>query len=154
MQAHKITGEEELQQAFKIREVVFVQEQQVAPEEEYDEYDQTAHHYLALDDEQFPCGTARWRNTDHGIKLERFAVLEAYRGKGAGACILQQILTDIAEDYPSSRQTIYLHAQVAAIPFYERFGFEKIGDRFEECDIQHYKMILNQTFNTSNYGKY
>lgn len=140
MKVRKISTDEELKQAFQIRNEVFVQEQQVAPEEEYDKYDSTAAHYLAYDDKNTACGTARWRKTGSGIKLERFAVLKSYRGQGVGASILQQMLVDIDQS-EWTNQAIYLHAQITAIPFYERFGFEKVGDEFEECTIKHYKMI-------------
>lgn len=140
MKVRKISTDEELQQAFQIRNEVFVQEQQVAPEEEYDKYDSTAAHYLAYDDKNTACGTARWRKTGSGIKLERFAVLAPYRGLGAGAAILRQMLIDIDKS-EGIDQIVYLHAQITAIPFYERFEFEKVGDEFEECTIKHYKMI-------------
>ncbi|WKN44023.1 GNAT family N-acetyltransferase [Tunicatimonas pelagia] len=140
MMVRKVSTDEELQQAFQIRNEVFVQEQQVAPEEEYDEYDATAAHYLAYDKAKVPCGTARWRKTEQGIKLERFAVLASHRGKGVGAVILRQALIDIDESAWSD-QSVYLHAQITAISFYERFGFEKVGDEFEECNIKHFKMI-------------
>lgn len=140
MQVHRVRTNEELQQAFRIRNEVFVQEQQVASEEEYDEYDASAAHYLAYGKDKVACGTARWRETQHGIKLERFAVLAPYRGQGAGAAILQRILVDINESEQADQLT-YLHAQITALPFYERYGFKKIGDEFEECNIKHFKMI-------------
>lgn len=140
MEVRKVTTDNELQQAFQIREKVFVQEQQVAPEEEYDEYEASATHYLAYSKDNTACGTARWRETRNGIKLERFAVLAPYRGQGAGATILHQMLVDIDKS-EQANQLIYLHAQITAIPFYERFGFKKIGDEFEECNIKHFQMI-------------
>ena len=140
MKVRKVSTDEELQQAFQIRDEVFVKEQQVAPEEEYDEYDARATHYLAYDEDEVACGTARWRKTEKGIKLERFAVLASHRGKGAGAVILQQMLVDIGKSKWAD-QIIYLHAQITAISFYERFGFKKVGDEFEECNIKHFKMI-------------
>ena len=136
----RITEEQELEAAFDIRQKVFVVEQQVAPEEEYDEFDKTAHHYLASFDGK-PCGTARWRPTENGVKLERFAVLEPYRNKAVGSSILQKVLTDVNAAEPN--KTIYLHAQLKAVPFYERHGFSKVGDIFTECDIQHYKMLMH-----------
>ncbi len=86
-----------------------------------------------------PCGAARWRLTDKGVKLERFAVLAEYRNQQVGAALLHQVLQDARAAHPEA--ALYLHAQLRAIPFYERHGFEKVGEQFSECDIEHFKMI-------------
>lgn len=125
--------------AFRIREEVFVHEQHVPRDEEYDEYDATAHHYLALADEQ-PVGAARWRPTANGVKLERFAVLAPYRSKGVGAVLLKQVIADARAAHPEA--LLYLHAQVPALEFYKRHGFEPEGELFYECEIAHFKMKL------------
>ncbi len=138
----KATNPDELGHAFRIREAVFVNEQQVSAEEEYDRHDASATHLIVYDAEKFPCGTARWRATDRGIKLERFAVLSSHRGLGVGRLLLETILWDIDEDPNVGQQSVYLHAQTAAVGFYEKFGFDKVGDEFEECNIKHYEMIL------------
>ena len=62
---------------FAIRQTVFVEEQEVDPALEYDEFESGSHHYLVLKDNQ-PAGTARWRKTNKGVKLERFAVLPEF----------------------------------------------------------------------------
>ncbi len=79
---------------FKIRTLVFVKEQGVDPNLEYDIYENQCHHYL-LSDRNIPIGTARWRETKDGIKLERFAILPKYRNKGAGQKLLKRVLEDI-----------------------------------------------------------
>jgi predicted GNAT family N-acyltransferase len=124
-------------QVNKIRQQVFVEEQNVDPALEYDEYESTAVHYL-LSVEGIPAATARWRETDKGIKLERFATLSSHRNKGLGAILLQ----DIMEDIMPLGKKIYLNSQIKAIPFYERHGFVKIGEQFSEADIEHFEMIL------------
>ncbi|MFN5325273.1 MAG: GNAT family N-acetyltransferase [Bacteroidota bacterium] len=124
---------------FQIRRKVFVEEQNVLEAEEFDEYESTAIHYLGLIN-GIPAGTARWRVTKNGIKLERFAVLKELRYKGVAAAILKRVLTDtIPAGVP-----IYLHAQLTAQVFYEKHGFTKYGDIFEECNILHYKMFFNR----------
>lgn len=138
---NKITAEEDLKFAFKIREEVFVTEQEVDPAAEYDEFEETSTHFLALLDEM-PVGTARWRFTPNGVKLERFAVLKDARGKGVGQALVAEVLSDISSDPNTSGKLKYLHAQLPAVPLYSRFGFEKEGDIFEECTILHYKMKL------------
>ncbi|SHN01313.1 Predicted N-acyltransferase, GNAT family [Cyclobacterium lianum] len=137
----KITDQASLQKAFAIREAVFVEEQQVAPEEEYDEYEQQATHFLALIGPQ-EAGTARWRFTDKGIKLERFAVLKAFRGRGVGNALVKAVLADINNHPLSLGKTVYLHGQVQAMGLYEKSGFRKSGELFVECNIEHYLMQL------------
>jgi predicted GNAT family N-acyltransferase len=122
--------------ANKIRQEVFVVEQNVDPELEYDEYEDVAVHYLLHADGK-AVATARWRETDKGIKLERFATLGSYRNKGLGAELLQ----DVMEDVVPLGKKIYLHSQLKAIPFYERRGFSKIGEMFTEAEIEHFEMI-------------
>ena len=125
--------------AFEIRNKVFVIEQNVDPKLEYDEFEEIAIHYLAYD-ENTPVATARWRHTDCGIKLERFATLKEYRNKGVGSAILKEVLKDVL----SHPLTIYLHAQLPAVQFYEMHGFVKEGGIFYEADMAHYKMVYKK----------
>lgn len=141
MKVCKVTTDQERSQAYGIRELVFVQEQQVDPEEEYDKYDLTANHFIAYDANSQACGTARWRKTDWGIKLERFAVLNSHRSQGVGSILLRAALKDIDEYLKQESSLVYLHAQTSAVPFYEKHGFKKVGQEFEECNIKHFKMI-------------
>lgn len=141
LQVEKITNKEELDEVFAIREKVFVIEQEVDPTEEYDEFEETSIHFLAKLD-GVPVGTARWRFTSNGVKLERFAVLKETRGKGVGQGLVEAVLKDIASNNHTKGKLKYLHAQLQAVPLYTKFGFEKVGDIFEECNILHYKMQL------------
>ena len=131
--------EAEWQLARQIREDVFVVEQKVPLEEEYDDFDATARHFLAFDQEQ-AVGTCRWRVTEKGVKLERFAVLADARGKGVGSALVQATLTDIAQSEEAKDKVYYLHAQLDAMPLYAKHGFEPEGEHFQECDIWHCKM--------------
>ncbi len=141
---NKISQPYELDTAISIRKMVFVSEQKVPEDMEQDEFDATATHYLALDDGN-PCGTARWRPTSDGVKLERFAVLKSFRKKGVGAALVQVVLMDVRGFFTNHKvDQVYLHAQIDAIPFYEKFGFKKTGPSFDECGIQHYKMVLDK----------
>lgn len=137
-----ITNPADLETAFAIRRTVFVDEQGVAPEEEYDEYETGSRHFLARSADGTPCGTARWRQTSNGVKLERFAVLNSYRGQGVGTALVRALLDDVFGQQPEPIERIYLHAQVSAMSLYERFGFVAVGPMFEEAGIQHYKMVL------------
>ena len=122
--------------ANRIRQAVFIDEQHVDPDIEYDEYESDAIHYL-LSVEGKPVATARWRETDKGIKLERFSTLRSHRNQGLGAILL----LDVMEDIIPYGKKIYLHSQLKAIPFYERHGFTKVGDMFTEADMEHFEMI-------------
>ena len=123
------------EKAYDIRKKVFVGEMDIDPNVEYDKHDPTAHHYLVLLDDH-PVGTARWRETEDGIKLERFAILEEQRNRHIGKILLKEMLHDVV---PLGKK-IYLHAQLKAVPFYERSGFKKIGEIFFEARLGHYYM--------------
>ncbi len=129
----------DLETVFAIRREVFVDEQKVSPEEEFDIYEQYSRHFLGYLSTS-PCGTARWRFTDDGIKLERFAVLKDFRDKNVGKKLLMAVLADIEKHPNAKNKLIYLHAQVHAVGFYEKYGFVKVGEMFEEANISHFKM--------------
>ncbi|UFH52374.1 GNAT family N-acetyltransferase [Spirosoma sp. KNUC1025] len=136
-----ISSSTDLDAAFSIRRQVFVDEQHVDDREEYDEFETTSTHFLAKVDGA-PAGTARWRRTSNGVKLERFAVLAPFRGKGVGKALVRAVLDDVFSQQPEPIERIYLHAQVPAMPLYASFGFVPVGPMFEEAGIQHYKMVL------------
>jgi predicted GNAT family N-acyltransferase len=121
-----------------IRTEVFVKEQEVPHELEYDGADDEAVHYLLYYNEN-PVATARWRQTETGVKLERFAVLKAYRNQNLGGELLKRVI----EDTKFMGRQIYMHSQLSAVRFYERHGFVREGEMFEEAGIQHYFMRYN-----------
>ena len=125
-----------LNEAFKIRTVVFVDEQKVDHEIEYDGYDPDAVHYILFYNE-IPVGTARRRFTDEGIKLERLAVLKSYRGLGLGGALMQFMLDDVL---PTEKK-IYLNSQADVVDIYKKFDFKRVGEMFVEANIEHYKML-------------
>lgn len=135
----QISNPEQLKEAFTIRRKVFVEEQQVPANEEYDEWEESATHFIAYMNE-VPCGTARWRFTNKGIKLERFAVLQEARGSGLGQALVAKVLESISNAPGASGKQLYLHAQLPAQSLYQRFGFKAEGEQFDECGIQHYLM--------------
>ncbi len=137
IQAHKVTQSNDLQNVFAIRRKVFVDEQHCPPELEW-EFEEESNHFLAFVDDR-PAGAARWRKTDKGYKLERFAVLQGFRGMGVGQALVKAVLADL----PADAGYVYLHAQLPAIPLYQKCGFTKTGPEFEEAGIRHYKMVLS-----------
>lgn len=131
----KIQDKADLEKVWNVRKQVFVEEQQVDASMEF-EFEEESHHFLALVN-GVPVGAARWRDSGKGIKLERFAVLSNKRNLGIGGRLVEAVL----EDLPEGRR-VYLHAQLPAIEFYSRYGFEKVGEQFEEAGIQHFTMEL------------
>ncbi len=135
-----IENKKDLAKAQEIRHKVFVEGQNVPPEDEIDKFEKDSFHYLAFLNNN-PAGAARWRVTDNGAKLERFAVLNEYRGRGLGSAMLKKILEDIRRHPEARSKVIYLHSQLDAMPLYKKYGFRKEGDMFDEAGILHYKMV-------------
>jgi predicted GNAT family N-acyltransferase len=121
---------------FAIRLTVFVDEQKVPLEEERDEHDPTALHFLALLEGE-PAGTARVLIKDAGrlAKITRVAVLASARGTGVGAALMRHIHAAV----PAASFT--LDAQLRALPFYERLGYRAEGPEFMEAGIPHRRMV-------------
>jgi predicted GNAT family N-acyltransferase len=118
----------------RVRETVFVAEQKVPPDLEWDGLDAACEHVLALDTDGRAIGTARL-TPEHAIG--RMAVLSTWRGRGIGAAMLHAL---IARAQAQHWQHVSLHAQVAAIGFYQRFGFHCHGEEFIEAGIRHRHM--------------
>lgn len=130
------------QQAFLIRRRVFVDEQQVPEELEFDALDHDAVHLLASRDGR-PLGTLRIRFPGSSIaKIERVAVLREARGLKVGRRLVQAAL-DVA--HGQGIEQVVLHAQVQARRFYESLGFAASGGTFIEDGIVHVAMHLRLT---------
>ncbi len=120
-----------------VREQVFIVEQQVPPEDEWDEFDERSRHVLARDAHDNPIGTGR---LTANAMIGRMAVLRDWRGKQVGAIMLDTLIEQArALAYPA----VEMHAQTQAIAFYEQFGFAAQGDEFVECGIKHFHMRLD-----------
>ncbi len=117
-----------------IRHQVFVLEQRVPPDLEWDGSDAFCRHILVENRTHRPIATGRL--DPHG-KIGRMAVLEEARGFGAGSRVLEALLEWAGE---LSHASCYLHAQIHALPFYHRHGFEEEGLLFYEAGIPHLKM--------------
>lgn len=137
----EIINKKDHKKAQEIRHEVFVIGQKVPAELEVDEFEKDAIHYLAFFNNN-PVGAARWRITNEGVKLERFAVLEEYRGRGIGSAMVEKILSDIKRDPETKDLEIYLHSQLDAISLYRKYGFVKYGNMFDEAGLMHYAMRL------------
>lgn len=120
----------------EVREPVFVVEQLVTPEFEWDELDVTATHLLALSAEHQPIGCARII----GNKVGRMAVLSDWRGKGVGRAILRVAIADCKA---RGEKCVKLSAQTHAIGFYANAGFTVISEQYQDLHIPHVDMQLN-----------
>lgn len=147
MEISPVRTDSDWEAARAIRQRVFVEEQACPPEEEWDEWDApeargTACHHLLGTEGGAPVAVARWRPVRFGgepaAKLERFAVLPEARGRGLGRAM---IAAAIREAEAAGFATLVLHAQAHLEALYGSFGFERVGERFEEAGIPHVKMI-------------
>ncbi len=119
-----------------VRRAVFVEEQGIAEDEEWDGEDPRCRHFLAESEDGTPIGTARLLPTG---QIGRMAVLPAWRRHGVGARLLA-LAVEAARD--AGVEHIFLHAQADAVAFYERAGFEAVGRPFLEAGILHREMTL------------
>ncbi len=127
---------EDLAALRSIREPVFVEEQKVPLELEWDDDDPVCIHVIAEDADGRPIGTGRLAADG---KIGRMAVHQKWRGKGVGGAILQALLDEARyQNIPEC----YLHGQTAALDFYGRYGFEAEGEEFDEAGIPHRMMRL------------
>lgn len=119
----------------RLRERVFIMEQGVPADIEWDKRDEDANHFLVFDGHGQAIATARLMPDG---KLGRMAVLAEWRNAGVGSKLLQFILNRAR----ASHAKIYLHAQVKAVSFYQRAGFGAQGEVFYEAGIPHQAMEI------------
>lgn len=121
--------------ASEIRRLVFIEEQRVPQEEEWDGRDPDCHHFLALHD-GIPLGTARLLPDAH---IGRVAVLAKARGLGIGAALMRAAIEAARRD---GHARVELAAQTHALAFYEHLGFMAFGDDYLDAGIPHRNMRL------------
>ncbi len=119
----------------RIRREVFVREQQIPESSEWDDEDRASVHVIARLNRD-PVGTGRMNPAG---KIGRIAVFAGLRGRGIGTLILSRLLDEARR---LGIREPYLHAQVQAMPFYEKLGFASEGDVFDEAGILHVRMTL------------
>jgi len=137
LEVQRVESDAEREDAFAVRQTVFVEEQGVDEELEYDEHEDESVHFVAYDGDE-PIGAARLREYEDGVgKIERVAVLQSRREDGVGRAVM-----DALEDEARAQglESLKLHSQTHAAPFYGCLGYERYGDEFEEAGIPHVKM--------------
>ena len=118
----------------RVRRIVFIDEQRVPENLEWDDVDPACVHALAESDEGMAIGCGRLLPDGH---IGRMAVLATWRGRGVGDALLARLM-DAARARGDER--VLLNAQVQAMPFYARHGFAPQGERFDEAGIAHQVM--------------
>ncbi|MGR8931327.1 MAG: GNAT family N-acetyltransferase [Gammaproteobacteria bacterium] len=114
-----------------VRTGVFVVEQQIPPDIEFDELDSECHHFIGRDDQRRPIATGRLAPDG---KIGRMAVIKEWRGQGVGEAML---LALIEKARKLGFSTLVANAQVSALGFYQKFGFVAEGGEFSEAGIPH-----------------
>lgn len=128
---------DQLHQSAKfIREQVFIIEQNILEQDEWDDQDLISQHFVVYDHDQ-PIATARLLQNN---SVGRVAVLKPYRGQGIGHLIMLEIINYARQQ---CRLVLQLSSQVHAISFYEKLGFKVQGNQYDECGIPHIEMIIN-----------
>lgn len=141
----EVRSEADLLQALAIREVVFIEEQHVPEGIERDAEDARAYHVLAFQGGH-AIGTGRLvmlpepppgEGRGTWAQIGRMAVLQAHRKAKVGSLLLTKL-----EDEARRRNVtgIMLHAQLFALEFYKKHGYESVGAVFDEAGIQHLEM--------------
>ncbi len=133
-----VHSDDDLRQAFKLREIVFMDEQGISKDIEFDGLDGQCQHLMAWTADR-AVGTLRIRRVnDQLAKIERVVVLKSERGRHIGIKLMEAALRQSRE---SGLRTVKLHAQTHAEAFYERLGFVAHGDIFDEDGIPHVAML-------------
>ncbi|MCU7959525.1 MAG: GNAT family N-acetyltransferase [gamma proteobacterium symbiont of Bathyaustriella thionipta] len=128
--------DQDQQALMNIRQQVFITEQKVPADLEWDGLDNTARHWLAEDGGQQAIGCVRLL-TDG--RIGRMAVVSEWRKQGVGSALLQTLLAQIP-----AKQRLFLHAQSQVVGFYQAFGFISQGDVFYEAHIEHHYMSRHE----------
>ncbi|MGH8672703.1 MAG: GNAT family N-acetyltransferase [Burkholderiales bacterium] len=134
LQIELVNWNEAREKASSIRFTVFVEEQRVPVEIEWDEQDAKSLHALAYAGSGEAIATGRLLPDGH---VGRMAVLKAWRGRGVGGALLERLIAAARERGDTE---IELFAQTHALEFYRRHGFVERGEIFEEAGIPHQAM--------------
>ncbi len=122
-----------------IRQAVFVQEQKIPAEMEWDAADASCVHAVAYNRLGVPLATGRLLEHVPGVaKIGRMAVMRSMRGARIGREVLEALMQAARE---RGEREVLLHAQLSAASFYMRAGFQQRGPLFEEAGIQHVEMV-------------
>ena len=119
-----------------VREAVFINEQHVPAELEWDGQEEGSRHALALSAKGDAIGCGRMLPNGH---IGRIAVLPQWRKQKVGTAIMEALLNEARS---RSFRQVDVDAQTYAMPFYRGFGFREEGEEFEDAGLPHIKMRL------------
>ena len=132
-----VESKNELDDAFKVRYTVFVEEQNVPVDLELDEHEEDATHFVAYDNHT-PVAAGRIRVLDQNAKVERICVLSSYRKTGLGQKLMNAIEREATQLGLTKTK---LNAQITAEGFYKKLGYETVSAEFMDAGIPHVTMI-------------
>lgn len=135
-----IGGNGDLTDAFALRRVVFVEEQNVDEAHEFDELDGQSMHVVLYDDGK-PIATGRVWHDGKTWRIGRCCVIKEERGGGIGDLLIKLLILKAFEFNPTE---VRIHAQVYAEGFYKRYGFERVSEEYEEEGIPHVTMRMTK----------
>lgn len=133
----KVETKEQLEDAFQIRTIVFVDEQHVPLEIEIDEHEDEATHFVVYEDHK-TIGAGRLRYVDGYGKIERICIAKSARKKGIGRLLLNKIEETVRNQHVEKTK---LNAQRHAEEFYKNLGYETVSDEFLDAGIPHVTMV-------------
>ena len=132
-----VENQKELDDAYSVRKIVFIHEQNVPAEEEIDQHEGESTHFVMYKNES-PIGAGRFRVLDGYGKVERICVLKEARKSGAGKAIMDEIEKFA---FTNGLHKLKLNAQTHAIPFYSGLGYEVVSEEFMDAGIPHKTMV-------------
>lgn len=123
---------------YKLRETIFVREQNYSFEVEFDNLDAISKHFLLFEND-FPIGNARISTDNTKAFISRVCVLKNYRKNGAGRFLMEEVINYCKKQ---NFEKIILVSQEHDIGFYSKLGFETFGEMYMDANIPHFKMQL------------
>lgn len=133
-----INGKNDLNDAFYVREQVFVKEQNIDTNLVFDDLDNEAIHVVVYEN-NMPVGSGRIIRDNDEYLIGRIGVLQENRGKDYGDLIVRML---IQKGFDMGANQIVVHSQLPPVPFYKKIGFKEVGEIYEEASIEHITMIL------------
>ena len=134
-----IGGDGDLSEPFSVRREVFCDEQGISPDAEFDSMDKYAVHAIVYGEAGTPVATGRITFDGKTYMLGHIAVIKSARKSGYGDFTVRMLLD---RAFMNGAHTVHVHAQLHAVPFYEKLGFTVCGDEMSEKGLPHLPMCL------------
>ncbi|MTI67930.1 MAG: GNAT family N-acetyltransferase [Firmicutes bacterium] len=129
-------GLKHIEDAHKVRTLVFIKEQKVSKEVEMDGLDKDSYHVIVYEN-NLPIATGRLLKKDNIYSIGRVAVIKDYRHKNYGKIVMDELIKK-AKDL--GVKEVFIHSQLHAKKFYEKLGFKPFGKVYKEANIKHISM--------------